>query len=261
MELGLKGKRAVITGASEGIGFETAKLLLKQGARVAICGRSEVKLEQAASKLRCAGIEEGALLVQSCDVGNAGQLRDFLNHACRQMGGLDILINNAGFMAGGKLEDVTDELWDTAMDVNLKSVFVGIQSGAKLMKDSGGVIINAASYAAVIPSVGGGVYAAAKAGVVSLIRTAASELAPYGIRVVGYIPGLIDTALNAANIEANAKQLKDSISLHRFGKPEEVAKAIAFLASDAASYITGTCIEVSGGKYATQNPQKVWGEV
>ena len=126
------------------------------------------------------------------------------------------------------------------------------------MRKNGGVRINASSFASVIPSVGYGAYAAAKAGVTSLTRTLAAELAPYNIRVVGYIPGVIDTNLTKENLRVNGEKLYEPLAIRRFGQPEDVAGTIAFLASEAASYITGCCIEVTGGKYSVQNPMKAY---
>jgi len=254
-EFDFKGKGIVITGASEGIGFETAKAFSKAGANVAICGRSAEKLEKAAAELKEYGT---VVFADCCDVSDSAQFRAFGDKAAAALGSVDVFINNAGFMPSAKLIDMSEELWDKVIDTNLKSVFTGTKIAYEKMKDHGGVIINAASYAAVIPSVGGSAYAAAKSGVVSLTRTYAAELAPYKIRVLGYIPGVIDTALNAANIAARADALLTPLALQKFGEPEDVAKVILFMASDAADYMTGTCLEISGGKYAVQNARAAW---
>ena len=255
----LKGKCAVITGATEGIGFETARLFLEQGARIAICGRRKDRLEQAKEELQSLADDPADVYGGVCDAADTKQLDSFLSDAAASLGGIDILINNAGIAPPAlKLEETPDELWDQVMTVNARSVFAGIRAGAALMKEKGGVIINASSFAAVIPSVRNGVYAASKAAVTSLTRTAASELAPYGIRVVGYIPGIIDTRMNKESIQQNGSALRSPISLQRFGTPRDMAQGILFLASDSASYITGTCLEISGGKFATQNPQAAW---
>ena len=272
MKKEFQGKCVVITGASEGIGFETAKQFLIHGAKVAICGRSQDKLDRAVESLRETLIQantvdapatddctENVIYAASCDVCDTKKLRAFLRDAKTALGGMDILVNNAGYMPPAvKLADMQEDLWDYMMAVNLKSVFIGIHDGAELMKEHGGVIINAASYAAVNPSIGGGAYAAAKSAVVSLTRTAGAELAPLGIRVTGYIPGVIDTPLNRDNIKNNGEKLLGPISLRRFGTVQDIAAAILFLASDDASYITGTCLEISGGKFAVQNPQAAW---
>jgi NAD(P)-dependent dehydrogenase (short-subunit alcohol dehydrogenase family) len=123
---------------------------------------------------------------------------------------------------------------------------------------NGGVLINAASFASLMPSVNAGVYAATKAAISSLTRTLSSELAPYNIRVVGYIPGLIATDINNESIARNRDRLLEAISLRKFGTAEDVAYGIVFLASEYASYISGTCLEITGGKFATQNPMAAW---
>ena len=250
-----KGKGVVITGASEGIGFEAAKAFAKAGANVAICGRNADKLEKAKAELVPFGT---TVFAGICDVSDTAQFKAFGDQAAGALGSIDIFINNAGFMPSCKLIDMSEDLWDKVIDTNLKSVFTGTKIAYEKMKEHGGVIINAASYAAVIPSVGGSAYAAAKSGVVSLTRTYAAELAPYKIRVLGYIPGVIDTALNAANIAARGDALRAPLALQKFGEPEDVAKVILFMASDAADYMTGTCLEISGGKYAVQNASAAW---
>ena len=126
------------------------------------------------------------------------------------------------------------------------------------MRKNGGVLINASSFASVIPSVGYTAYAAAKAGVSSMTRTMAAELAPYNIRVLGYIPGLIDTALTKESQKINGEKLLEPIAERRYGNPDDIAKVIAFMASDLAEYMTGTCLEITGGKFAVQNPMKAW---
>ena len=169
-----------------------------------------------------------------------------------------IWISNAGYMPFALNKDVDDELWDKIINTNLKSVYNGGKIAYEKMRKNGGVLINASSFASVIPSVGYGAYAAAKAGVTSLTRTLAAELAPYNIRVVGYIPGVIDTNLTKENLRVNGEKLYEPLAIRRFGQPEDVAGTIAFLASEAASYITGCCIEVTGGKYSVQNPMKAY---
>ena len=236
MEISFKNKTVLITGASEGIGFAAAAAFGKSGANVAICGRNAEKLEKAENSLKEMGIKTYA---QTCDVSKTQQFRDFADNTEKNLGPIDIFINNAGYMPFVLLKDMDEEMLDTIMNINLKSVFVGSKIAFEKMKDRGGVIINASSFASVIPTVGYTAYAAAKAAVSSLTRTSASEFAPYGIRVLGYI-------------------LLEPISLRRYGNPDDIAGALLFMASDLAGYITGTCIEISGGKFSTQNPMKAW---
>jgi 3-oxoacyl-[acyl-carrier protein] reductase len=157
---------------------------------------------------------------------------------------------------------VLDEaLWDDIVDVNLKGTFLMSQAVIPAMQRQGrGRILCAASFAAIIPSIGGAAYAASKAAVTSFVRVLAGELGPHGITVNAYAPGMIPTDMNhfADLPEARKELLLDTLSLRRWGEKEDVARLICFLASDEAGYITGTTIDVSGGKFATQLPWLAW---
>ena len=145
------------------------------------------------------------------------------------------------------------------MDVNVKSIyFGGLIAADKIRKRGGGVLVNAASFASLMPSVGSGVYAASKAAVYSMTKTLGAELAPFNIRVVGYTPGIIETRMTEAGIKSKGRVLARQIALQRFGQCEEVADVVLFLVSDYASFITGTCVEISGGKFCVQNPADAW---
>ena len=145
------------------------------------------------------------------------------------------------------------------MDINLKSVYYGgLIAADKFKKRGGGVLINAGSFASLIPSVGSGAYAASKAAIASLTKSLAAELAPLNIRVLAYIPGVIETPMAESLIKTKGETLAGQNALQRIGKAEEVANLVLFLASDKASFITGTCIEISGGKFCVQNPQDAW---
>jgi NAD(P)-dependent dehydrogenase (short-subunit alcohol dehydrogenase family) len=145
------------------------------------------------------------------------------------------------------------------MDVNIKSVYYGALIAAdKIRKRGGGVLINAASFASLMPSLGSGAYAASKAAVYSITKSLAAELAPFNIRVIGYIPGVIETEMTASTIKSKRELLESQIAMKRVGDSEEVANAVLFMASDKASYITGTFIEISGGKLCVQNPKDAW---
>lgn len=255
MDIRFDGKVVLVTAASEGIGLACAEAFGLSGASVAICGRNQEKLDAAVSQLEAQGIR---VFAQACDVCSYARLEAFATATEQALGPIDVFINNAGAMPKAFLDDMTEEFWDAVMDVNLKSVFMGCQIAARKMRERGGVILNASSFAALTPSVGYSAYAAAKAGAASLTRTFASELAPYGIRVLGYMPGFIDTRLNVESKKDGGEALKDPISLHRFGQAREVASVLVFLASDAAGYMTGTSIEISGGKFATQNAALPW---
>jgi NAD(P)-dependent dehydrogenase (short-subunit alcohol dehydrogenase family) len=154
---------------------------------------------------------------------------------------------------------MSSEQWDHLMRVNLKSVFMGAKAAVRYMKpNGGGAIVNASSFASVIPQAGGGAYAASKAAISSLTKSLAAELAPFNIRVNAYIPGLVITDMNASRVTPFIPQLATQIAMNRLGTTEEIADGIVFLASDAARYITGTELQVTGGKFAVQVPTVPW---
>lgn len=256
MDLGLKQKVVVITGGATGIGLATALAFADEGARVAICGRSAEKLTTAASVFSQNGYE---LFSKIVDVSVENELQGFADQVYDHFGRIDIWINNAGISPKARLIDMSGEEWDTLMRTNLRAVFLGSQFAARLMRNNGGgVILNASSYASVMPSATSGAYAAAKSGVISLTRSLAAELAPLGIRVIAYIPGIIATEINKKRMEQFGTQMLSQISLQRWGRTEEVANVLVFLASDKASYVTGTAVEITGGKFSIQNPEFPW---
>lgn len=256
MELGLKGKVVVITGGTAGIGAACAIGFCREGAAVAVCGRTQKRIEAFNQECHAAGV---TVFAAQTDAGNIEELQRFADEVLGQYGHIDIWINNAGINIGKKLMDITLSDWEKMVRVNLTGVLFGTQIAARAMGEKGGVILNASSYASLVPSVGGTMYGATKAAVTNMTKTMAAELAPQHIRVNAYVPGVIDTPMNADRIAADITgSLIDAIALHRVGSPEEMAKVLIFLASDAASYITGTTIEVSGGKYAVQNSNVLW---
>ena len=256
MELGLKGKVVVITGGTAGIGAACAIGFCREGAAVAVCGRTQKRIEAFNQECHAAGV---TVFAAQADAGNIEELQRFADEVLGQYGHIDIWINNAGINIGKKLMDITLSDWEKMVRVNLTGVLFGTQIAARAMGEKGGVILNASSYASLVPSVGGTMYGATKAAVTNMTKTMAAELAPQHIRVNAYVPGVIDTPMNAHRIAADITgSLIDAIALHRVGSPEEMAKFLIFLASDAASYITGTTIEVSGSKYAVQNSNVLW---
>ena len=257
MDLGLKDKVVGITGGTAGIGEACALAFSREGAHVAVCGRTQKRI--AAFKERCA--QAGAdVFVKQADAGQAEELQAFADAVVSRFGTIDVWINNAGINVGKRLMEITPEDWQQTVAVNLSGVLFGTQIAARAMGEKGGVILNASSFASLIPSVGGTMYGATKAAVSNMTKTMAAELAPQHIRVNAYIPGIIDTPMNAERIADDANHaLINAIALHRVGTADEMAQALIFLASDQASYITGTAIEVSGGKYAVQNSEILWG--
>jgi 3-oxoacyl-[acyl-carrier protein] reductase len=256
MDVNLKGKVAAITGGTTGIGFATAELFAREGARVAICSSAQANVHRALETLGAKGLE---VYGEAVDVSSRADIFAFADRVEQAFGGIDIWISNAGTFLSKKLIDTPENEWQTTMDVNLKAVyFGGLIAADKLKKRGGGVLINAASFGALIPVLGSGAYAAAKAGVVNMNGSLAGELAPFNIRVVGFIPGLIETPMTADFVGTNRESLASQVALNRLGTPDEVAKVLLFLASDYASYITGTCVEITGGKFCVQNPANAW---
>lgn len=254
-----RGKVVGITGAgqTEGIGFAIAKKFLEKGARVFLCDLNAEALEKAENALA----PLGAVEIYRADVSKEEEVKALFATAAQKYGQIDVFVNNAGIYPQKLLCEMTAEQWDTVMNVNLKSVFLCAREAFSAMKEKGGVIINAASYASLISSAGSGAYAASKAAVYSLTKTLAAELAPFHIRVNGFIPGVIATGMTKEVIDDRRRELEQSIALQRLGRPEDVANAAVFLASDEASYLTGTFIEVSGGKLCVQNPHMPWKEI
>jgi 3-oxoacyl-[acyl-carrier protein] reductase len=257
MDINLNDRIAVITGGTAGIGLATAELFAREGAKVAICSRKQSNVTAAIRQLERKGLK---VYGEALDVGNREQLFAFADRVEERFGGIDVWVSNAGILVEKKIIDTPEEEWRNLMDVNLNSVYYGgLIAADKMKKRGGGVLINAASFATLMPSVGSGAYAASKAAIASMTRTLAAELAPFNIRVVGYIPGVIATPMTSAWIEKNGKILASQHALQRTGKPEEIANALLFLASDKASFITGTCMEITGGKFCVQNPADAWG--
>ncbi len=256
MDVNLRNKVAVVTGGTAGIGLATAELFAREGAMVAICSSTQINVDKAVKAFAEKGLK---VYGERVDVSSREEMFGFADRVEQQFGGIDVWVSNAGIMPEKKIIDTTEEVWQKAMDVNLKSVYYGALIAAdKIRKRGGGVLINAASFASLMPSVGSGAYAATKAAIANMTRTLAGELAPFNIRVVGFIPGVIETPMTAGWIEKKGKALASQHALNRVGRTDEIANALLFLASDYASFITGTCMEITGGKFCVQNPADAW---
>jgi NAD(P)-dependent dehydrogenase (short-subunit alcohol dehydrogenase family) len=252
----LKGKVVVITGGTTGIGYATAELFAREGAKVAICSSTQNNVDRARATLAAEGLN---VYGEAVDVSSRADIFGFADRVEQIFGGIDVWVSNAGIFLQKKLIDTLEEEWNKTMDVNLKSVYYGgLIAAEKLRKRGGGVLINAASFGAVIPGLGSGAYAATKAAVVNMNGSLAGELAPFNIRVVGFIPGIIETPMTSELVATKRQSLASQVALNRLGTSDEVAKVLLFLASDCASYITGTCVEITGGKFCVQNPANAW---
>jgi 3-oxoacyl-[acyl-carrier protein] reductase len=254
----LKGKIAIVTGAGRGIGRQIASTLAEEGAVTVVTDVRQDLLDSVADELRTRG-RAGRQHV--CDVRDAAQIARVVDDTVQRFGRIDVLVNNAGVAPGGPVESLPEETWDLNQDVNLKGTFLMCRAVIPAMKKQrAGRIINAASFAAILPIAGGAAYAASKAGVHYFTRVLAGELGPWNITVNCYAPGMIPTEMNhfAEAAPEHQRRLLDTLTLRRWGGPQDVANLVCFLASDLAGYITGTLIDVSGGKLATQIPRLPW---
>ena len=255
MELNIKNKDVVITGGSKGIGLAAAKSFAREGCKTAICGRNQYSLETAADQIKTISPE---VYYETLDVTDTPSLRNFAENVSKKWGSIDIWINNAGIPIHKPMMETSDAQWDQIIATNLTAVYQGCKVAASHMLKNGGVIFNAGSFQTVFPAAGSGPYGATKAAVASLTRTFAAELASKKIRVLTYIPGVIETPMaNVDNWAQETNQL-DNIPVKRLGTPEDIADTLVFLASEKASYINGVSIEITGGKFCVQNPGYAW---
>ena len=256
MTIDLSGRVAIVTGAAAGIGRVILTRLAEEGVRTVAVDRDEASLGDLSSIL-----PDGDHLHLGCDLRDKEQISATVASVQDHYGQIDILVNNAGVATGGPVETLPVEVWDANQEINSRGTFLMSQAVIPAMKAQGsGRIINAASFAAIIPSLGGSAYAASKASVHYFTRVLAGELGPHGVTVNCYAPGMIPTGMNgfADRPEDKKEALLDSLTLRKWGEPDDVANLICFLASDQAGYITGTMIDVSGGKFATQRPYEVY---
>lgn len=242
----LEGKVALVTGASRGIGRAIALELARQGANVAVnYAGNEAKANEVVETIRSLGRE--AFAVQA-DVACAEDVERIVKTVLDQFGRLDILVNNAGITRDNLLMRMKEEEWDAVINTNLKGVFLCTKAATRtMMKQRYGRIINVASVVGVIGNPGQANYVAAKAGVIGLTKTAARELASRNITVNAIAPGFITTDMTEGLSEELKADMLKQIPLARFGEPDDVARAVAFLASDAACYMTGQTLHVDGG--------------
>ncbi len=243
------GKKVLITGASRGIGYATAREFLALGARVAVNGRTEQSVATAIAELG-----GGDRLVPAPgSVGTADGCASIVKTAIEGLDGLDVLVNNAGVSIDSTIEKADEAIWDETLDVNLKGTFFCVRAALPALRNNGGAIVNVASVDGLQGSVEGAVYCASKGGVVNLTRALAMELAP-GIRVNCVCPGWVDTDMlrrdyvdHADDPAAAEREAIEEAPLKRVATPEEIAKAIVYLASHDARFITGVALPMDGG--------------
>jgi 3-oxoacyl-[acyl-carrier protein] reductase len=243
----LKDKVALVTGASQGIGWDTAQALVVAGARVAVAARSEEKLALLVAEITAAG---GEALAVKMDVADADQVKAGFKQVTEKFGRLDILVNNAAITRDGLAVRMKPDDWDAVIRTNLTGAHLCIQQAlSSMMRARAGRIINVTSVVAQMGNAGQANYVAAKAGLIGLTKAVAMEIASRSITVNAVAPGFIDTPMTNVLPDKVKEDLKARIPLGRLGVARDVAAAIVFLASDEAAYITGHVLDVNGGMY------------
>ena len=242
MRIDLSGKVALVTGSTRGIGRAIAGTLASCGATLAIVGRDQVKADAVAAEIG------GGAKGFACDISDTAQITALVASVEKTLGGCDILVNNAGITKDNLMLRMKDEDWNAVLETNLRSAFVAIRAAQRgMMKKRWGRVINIASVVGLIGNAGQANYAASKAGLIGLSKSVAKELASRNVLCNVVAPGFIKTDMTDAMTPEAVAKLSAQIPLDRFGSPDDIASAVAFLASDHAAYITGQVLTVDGG--------------
>ena len=242
----LQDKVAIVTGASRGIGREIALLFAKEGAKLVLTARNEELLRSLSEEIKSLGGHEPLLCF--LDVKESEKVEEMVDKTLDKYGRVDILVNNAGTTRDGLMLRMSDADWDEVLDTNLKGTFICMRSVAKpMMRQRAGRIINMASVIGLIGNAGQANYAASKAGIIALTKSAAKEFGSRNILINAIAPGFIETDMTQVLSDEIKKTILKSIPVGFLGKPADVAKAALFLASDESSFITGQVITVDGG--------------
>jgi len=242
----LSDRTAVVTGAAQGIGLAIAELFVAEGARIVVGDLDGDAAERAARRLGGAGVARAV----ACDVTRATDVDELMTAAVAAFGSVDVMVNNAGITQDATMRTMTEEQFDSVIGVHLKGTWNGTRKAAAIMREQRrGTIVNISSLSGKVGMVGQTNYSAAKAGIVGLSKAAAKELAHHGVRVNAIAPGLIRTAMTEAMPQPAWQQKMAEIPMRRAGEVREVASVALFLASDLSSYMTGTVLEVTGGRF------------
>ena len=240
----LDGRTAVVTGGAQGLGLAIARRFVDEGARVVL---GDVNLEATEAAAREFGADAVAV---RCDVTRADEVGALVAAAVEIFGGLHVMVNNAGITRDATMRKMTEDQFDQVIAVHLKGTWNGLRSAAAIMRENqSGAIVNMSSLSGKVGLIGQTNYSAAKAGIVGMTKAAAKELAHLGVRVNAIAPGLIRSAMTEAMPQRIWDQKVAEVPMGRAGEPDEVAKVALFLASDLSSYMTGTVMEVTGGRF------------
>lgn len=242
----LAGRTAIITGGAQGLGYAIAEAFVAEGARVVLGDLDLGRTEAAAAELGGSGVARAA----RCDVTSSAEVDALVTATVEEYGGLDVMVNNAGITRDATLRKMTEEQFDEVIAVHLKGTWNGTRAAAGVMREQGrGAIVNMSSISGKVGLIGQTNYSAAKAGIVGLTKAAAKELAHLGVRVNAIQPGLIRSAMTEAMPQRIWDAKLAEVPMGRAGEPREVATVALFLASDLSSYMTGTVLEVAGGRH------------
>ncbi len=242
----LAGKTAVITGGAQGLGFAIAERYVAEGARVVLGDLNLDATQEAVGKLGGADVAAAV----KCDVVSADDIDALLATAQSTFGGLDIMVNNAGITRDATMRTMTEEQFDQVISVHLKGTWQGLRKASAIMREQkSGAIVNISSISGKVGMIGQTNYSAAKAGIVGMTKAAAKEMAHHGVRVNAIQPGLIRSAMTEALPERIWNEKVAQVPLGRVGEPSEIASVALFLAGPDSSYMTGTVLEVTGGRF------------
>lgn len=254
-----QNKVVIITGAGRGIGKAAAISFAKKGAKVALAARTESQLQETAAEIAAAG---GKCLVVPTDVADGPSVRNMLDRTVRELGGLDVVVNNAAIDQPKLILDTTDEEWDRVLAINLKSVFMISRDAAKIMiaNKTKGRIVNISTINVRRSEPYYAAYGASKGGLEAFTLTSAAEFGPYGITVNAVAPGSVMTIMNKdAYDPAKVAWKEKRIPMGKIGQPEDIVPPIEFFASDEAWYLTGQILMVDGGSFINANREITWG--
>lgn len=245
MKIDLSGRNAVVTGASRGIGLAIATALAEAGAQIAVVS---TRLENSESACRAIAGKGGRARAYACDVSRAESVQALAESVVKDLGSVDIVVNNAGITRDGLVMRMSEADWDAVLDTNLKGAFQVVKAFSKsLLRSKHGRIVNVASVVGLAGNAGQANYAASKGGLIALTKSLAKELGSRGITVNALAPGYVETDMTAALSPEQKAAMASSIVLGRGGTPEDVAGAAAFLCSDLGSYVTGQVLAIDGG--------------